>query len=72
MFKVTFRNMKDLKDRDETIRRFAEIRAEEVSNGEKRLEELSELDQEMIWSAAEDDAIAWAEHEYDRRMERTQ
>jgi hypothetical protein len=46
------------------VRRLAEVRADEMSNGEKRLEDLGALDREACWLAAEAEAITRAERYY--------
>ena len=43
------------------VRRLAEIRAEEISNGTLRLNQLTPTDQEACWTAAEAEAISRAE-----------
>ncbi len=45
------------------VRRLAEERAVEISNGMLTLEQLGAFDREACWLAAEDEAVSIAEHQ---------
>jgi hypothetical protein len=52
------------------VRRLAEERAEEISNGTLTLEQLGPTDREGCWLAAEDEAISIAERQMAQVNER--
>jgi len=53
------------------VRRLAEIRAEEISNGTCTIDQLGEFDRESCWLAAESEAISQAEKSMEYQIRRT-